>query len=885
MSIRRYLAWGFVLVLGAVACGTSARDGAERTGLVRQANSTCTHELTCSGGPLSKGSGASTGCLPPSGNANGYCVPDVCSDPSHAYCCTSTWDNGCAQYAGTFNVAHGFPYNDCPTPTANPVAVCAGTCAHELTCSGGPLSGGSYASGGCIPASGNANGYCVHEVCADSAHAYCCTSTWDNGCAQFAAQFTKAAGFTWNDCPTPTANPVVACSGSCTPTTCSAQGATCGAVADGCGGAINCGTCPSGQTCTNNKCGSGTTSGPGTCGHDLTCTDSALVSTCDSGTSISGCVAAVCAYSTTKHCCSNTVPSGQTAVWDAACVAELHWHSACKIPNPPPNPVACSTGSSGGPALCMAANANCGTIPDGKGGTVNCGTCTAPQTCGGGGTANQCGCSTKTCPAGNTGDVCGIVPDGCGGSLNCSCVGGDTCSGASNGTCQPTCVPLTCGSGGVGNKCGSVSDGCGGMINCTCPTGQTCASGTCKTGGGCTPTTCSAQGKNCGAIPDGCGGTLNCGTCPVNATCTSNVCVTQTCTPNTCPTNSCGSIPDGCGGTLNCGTCPSGQTCAPSNTCQPSGGTITLPSPTLAPVKLATLTFGIAGDTRPSSSTTSSYPQSVRNIVQSVFAGLQTQNVPFVVASGDYAFSSTAAGSAVPQYTDYMNARKLFGGTYLPTMGNHECNGFTASNCPIGSFTGMTQDYINMIVTPSTGQSSPYFSALYLANDGSWSAKFVFIAANAWNSTQQSWLQSTLAVNTTYTFTIRHEPSNDTRAPGTTPSENLMSSAFGGGHLTLSITGHTHLVQLPGGTQPYGDQFGSTQPYEIIIGNAGAPLDAGPSYGYAVSTRRASDGAIVTQLWESADTSANPISPNIQDTKFRFAVNPNGSANSNTSLP
>jgi hypothetical protein len=112
-----------------------------------------------------------------------------------------------------------------------------------------------------------------------------------------------------------------------------------------------------------------------------------------------------------------------------------------------------------------------------------------------------------------------------------------------------------------------------------------------------------------------------------------------------------------------------------------------------------------------------------------------------------------------------------------------------------------------------------------------------------------------------------------------------MSSAFGGGHLTLSITGHTHLVQLPGGTQPYGDQFGSTQPYEIIIGNAGAPLDAGPSYGYAVSTRRASDGAIVTQLWESADTSANPISPNIQDTKFRFAVNPNGSSNSNTSLP
>jgi hypothetical protein len=218
-------------------------------------------------------------------------------------------------------------------------------------------------------------------------------------------------------------------------------------------------------------------------------------------------------------------------------------------------------------------------------------------------------------------------------------------------------------------------------------------------------------------------------------------------------------------------------------------------------------------------------------------------------------------------------------------MGNHECNGFTNSNCPIGSFTGMTQDYINTIVTPSTGQSSPYFSALYVANDGSWSAKYVFVAANAWNSTQQSWLQSTLGVATTYTFVIRHEPSNDTRAPGTTPSENLMSSAFAAGTLTLSITGHTHLVQLPGGTQPYGDQFGATLAYEMIIGNGGAPLDAGSYYGYAVATRRASDGAIVIQMYKSADTSGNPITPNVPDSLFRFAVNANGTSNANTNLP
>ena len=87
-----------------------------------------------------------------------------------------------------------------------------------------------------------------------------------------------------------------------------------------------------------------------------------------------------------------------------------------------------------------------------------------------------------------------------------------------------------------------------------------------------------------------------------------------------------------------------------------------------------------------------------------------------------------------------------------------------------------------------------------------------------------------------------------------------LSSAFNAGNLTLSITGHTHLIQLAGGTQPYGDQFGSTKAYEIIIGNGGAPLDAGPSYGYAVATRRASDGAIVVQMFESADTSSTPSS-------------------------
>src|SRR5262249_22315160 len=151
------------------------------------------------------------------------------------------------------------------------------------------------------------------------------------------------------------------------------------------------------------------------------------------------------------------------------------------------------------------------------------------------------------------------------------------------------------------------------------------------------------------------------------------------------------------------------------------------------------------------------------------------------------------AGNGLPQLNDYMTARRNFSGTFLPAQGNHECITDTTGNCPVGSYSGLMQDYVNTIVTPSTGQSMPYFSALYLANDGSWSAKVIMVAANAWDSAQSSWLQATLNVATTYTFTVRHEPSNDTRGPGVTPSESMYQSAFSAGHLTLSITGHTHL--------------------------------------------------------------------------------------------
>ena len=89
------------------------------------------------------------------------------------------------------------------------------------------------------------------------------------------------------------------------------------------------------------------------------------------------------------------------------------------------------------PTTCAAQGKNCGSIPDGCGGTLTCGTCSAPQTCGGGGTPNVCGA---------------------------------------------TCTPTTCAA--QGKNCGSISDGCGGTLTCgTCGSGQTCTNNVCVSGG------------------------------------------------------------------------------------------------------------------------------------------------------------------------------------------------------------------------------------------------------------------------------------------------------------------------------------------------------------------------------------------------------------------
>lgn len=232
------------------------------------------------------------------------------------------------------------------------------------------------------------------------------------------------------------------------------------------------------------------------------------------------------------------------------------------------------------PRACPASQ--CGTLPNGCGGTLNCG-CPSGQTCSDG-SCVPVGCVPTTCAA--QGVICSTISNGCGQALQCECpvctpiprqqaCAQVTCGNASDGCsnvylcsdCPPDCQPLTACPEGL--DCGIISDGCSGTLNCgSCPPPQVCGAGgqanQCDIPM-CTPLTCSDLGATCGMIGDGCGGSENCGPCPAGQVCrtTNGEQSCQGCVPRTCAQAGaeCGLIGDGCGGTVQCGPCPTGQIC------------------------------------------------------------------------------------------------------------------------------------------------------------------------------------------------------------------------------------------------------------------------------------------------------------------------------------
>ncbi len=286
---------------------------------------------------------------------------------------------------------------------------------------------------------------------------------------------------------------------------------------------------------------------------------------------------------------------------------------------------------------------------------------------------------------------------------------------------------------------------------------------------------------------------------------------------------------------------------------------------TLAPTggKLEDLVFAVVGDTRPANpDDNAGYPTEVITKIYQDLEALSPRPA-FVVATGDYQYTSNNGNAAI-QIGDYASAMKLFSGPIFPAMGNHECNGYTKSNCGQGNVDGLTTnltEFERQMLGP-IGQSQPYYSIPFQAADGSWTAKIVVVAANAWDDAQASWLDQALSPETSYTFVVRHEPSSATTAPGVGPSDAILAKH----PYTLLLVGHSHEYDHPaaGGSGSYCN----CDYRELIVGNGGAPMSSynGSTYGFAIVTR-ASDGTLSVQQYDYSSNAPSGI---------QFSVTPAG---------
>ena len=261
------------------------------------------------------------------------------------------------------------------------------------------------------------------------------------------------------------------------------------------------------------------------------------------------------------------------------------------------------------------------------------------------------------------------------------------------------------------------------------------------------------------------------------------------------------------------------------------------PQPDAARTLDTSFSFAVVGDTRPANEDdVAGYPTAV---ITQIWHDVATFSPApdFAVSTGDYMFASpskTGSACTVDRQLDlYAGARAQFARAVFAAMGNHECTAATSSNCGSGNADGLTANYngfMQRMLAPY-GITQPYYAYSFSAADGSWTAKLVVVAANAWNDAQSRWLDQELATPTTYTFVVRHELATSTPAPGVTPSEAIMAAH----QVTLTIVGHAHTYRH------------DVQHRELIAGNGGAPLTTGANYGYAIVARQASGAIRVTE--------------------------------------
>ncbi|TMA58782.1 MAG: hypothetical protein E6J75_04610 [Deltaproteobacteria bacterium] len=177
---------------------------------------------------------------------------------------------------------------------------------------------------------------------------------------------------------------------------------------------------PAGSPCPNpipNACISTACNGAAAC---VATPNMALCNDGNACTTADVCTAGVCVGGPALGCNDGNVCTDDSCDPATGCVHTPN-SLPCNDGNPCTSGDACAGGACVGtpipgctctPTTCAAQGKNCGTILDGCGGTLTCGTCTAPQICGGGGIANVCGPTLRLTATGRAGETVLSTPAG-----------------------------------------------------------------------------------------------------------------------------------------------------------------------------------------------------------------------------------------------------------------------------------------------------------------------------------------------------------------------------------------------------------------------------------------------------------------------------------------
>jgi hypothetical protein len=288
----------------------------------------------------------------------------------------------------------------------------------------------------------------------------------------------------------------------------------------------------------------------------------------------------------------------------------------------------------------------------------------------------------------------------------------------------------------------------------------------------------------------------------------------------------------------------------PKSTIGPTGGSVPF------------LNFTIVGDTRPSRvDGTKSYPTAIAAKIYQDIEAL-SPHPDFSLSPGDYMFATPGRGQASIQAGMYVKAATSnYTGQVFPAIGNHECTGYTRSDCGPNGPDQMTENYVSFLNDILGGfgikSQTAYYSININSSDSTnpWTAKFVFVAPNAWDDDQAKWLNDVLGQKTTYTFVVKHEPYYDASAcPGCGESDAIIKNY----PATFLFFGHTHTYQY-------------IAPNQLVIGNGGAPLDTAQDHFGFVHCQQQMDNSIECKELDYDD----PTHSSYQGSDV--TVNPDGS--------